>query len=111
MSFIDIGSTVAFGSALPHGHLRYLDRLRLQPFHPARRTLGKAGIYVNTVAMIYIFWACLWSFWPIGSELSAQTFNWAVVLSGGVMGIACLEYIVHAWRYHEGPVVKVEGKS
>lgn len=85
--------------------------LRGEPFHPARRTLGKAGIYVNTVAMIYIVLAYFWSFWPVGNEPSAQTFNRAVVLFWGVMGIACLEHIVHAWRYHEGPVVKVEGRS
>lgn len=88
-----------------HGNLWYLDRLRPSET-PPRRTLpsgswdlGKTGIYVNAIV------------WPNGYEPNAQTFNWAVVLFAGIMSIACVEYFVHAKRYYEGPVVKVEGRS
>lgn len=123
MSLINIGSTVAFNAVLSLGVVALmatygisigcvlLKRLRGEPFLPARWALGKAGIYVNAIAMVYIVWGFFWSFWPNGFKPNAQTFNWAVVLFVGVMGIACLEYLVHARRYYEGPVVKVEGRS
>ena len=123
MSLINIGSTVAFNAVLSLGVVALmatygisiscvlLKRLRGEPFIPARWTLGKAGIYVNAIAMLYIAWAFFWSFWPNGYEPTAQTFNWAVVLFLGVMGIASLVYFVHAKRYYEGPVMKVEGRA
>ena len=123
MSLINIGSTVAFNAVLSLGVVALmttygisiscvlLKRIRGEPFIPARWSLGKAGIYVNAIAMMYIAQSFFWSFWPNGYEPTAQTFNWAVVLFVGVMGIASLEYFVHAKKYYEGPVMKVEGRA
>ncbi len=122
VSLINIGSTIAFDAMVSLGVVALmatyaisiscvlLKRLRGETLPPARWTLGKAGIYVNATALIYITWAFFWSFWPTVYEPTAQTFNLAAVLFVGSMGIACLEYFVHARWYYEGPVVKVEGR-
>ena len=123
MSLINIGSTVAFNAVLSLSVVALmatyaisigcilLRRMQGEPFPPARWSLGRAGTPVNTVALVYISWAFFWSFWPNGFEPTLQTFNWAVVLFVGVMGIACLVYYLHARKYYEGPVAKVERRS
>ena len=123
MSLINIGSTVAFNAVLSLSVVALmatyaisigcilLRRMQGEPFPPARWSLGRAGTPVNTVALVYISWAFFWSFWPNGFEPTLQTFNWAVVLFVGVMGIACLVYYLHARNYYEGPVAKVERRS
>ena len=88
-----------------------LKRIRGEQLPPARWNLGRAGTPVNTVALMYTTWAFFWSFWPNTFAPTVQTFNWAVVLFVGVMGIACVVYFVHARKYYEGPVAKVEGRQ
>ena len=108
MSLINIGSTVAFNAVLSLSVLALmanyaisidyilLRRLQGEPFPPARWSLGRAGMPVNTVSLICTVWAFFRSFWPIGFEPTVLTFNWAVVLFVGVIGIACLVYHLHA---------------
>ena len=120
MSLINIGSTVAFNAVLSLGVVALmatyaisiccvlLKRLRGEAFPPARWSLGKFGSLINAVALGYIAWAFFWSFWPNEYQPTVQTFNWAVVLFVGVMGIACIEYVLRARKYYQGPVLKVQ---
>ena len=123
MSLINIGSTVAFNAVLSLGIVALmatyaisigcilLKRVRGEPIPSARWSLGRAGTPINIIAMVYIMWAFFWSFWPNSYQPTPQTFNWAVVLFVGVMGIACVEYFLHARKYYHGPVIKVEARS
>ena len=66
ISFINIGSTVAFDAIVSLGVVALmatyavsigcvlLKRLRGETLPPALWTLGKAGIYVNATALLYI---------------------------------------------------------
>ena len=74
MSLINIGSTVAFNAVLSLIVVALmatyafsigcilLRRIQGEPFKPARWGLDRAGMPINTVALIYTLWALFWSF-------------------------------------------------
>ena len=77
------------------------------PLPKCRWSLGRAGLPVNVVALVYSCWCFVWSFFPNAYEVTPVNFNWACVLFVGLMGFATLMYIFHARHAYEGPVVKV----
>lgn len=120
LSPINIGSTVAFNailslssSALMATYLISISciaykRLSSQPLPPARWSLGRYGLCINLIALVYAIWAFFWSFWPNSYQPTAQTFNWACVLFGGVAMISIVVYIVWGREVYEGPVEKIQ---
>ncbi|KAE8140473.1 amino acid transporter [Aspergillus pseudotamarii] len=79
------------------------------PLPPSRWSLGRFGMSINILALVYASWAFFWSFWPVNRQVTAETLNWAPVLFVGVMGISGVLYWLVARKVYEGPVVKVEG--
>jgi choline transport protein len=77
----------------------------------ARWSLGRFGLPINILGLIYAVWSFFWSFWPNAHDITAQNFNWACVLFVGLMGIAGMLSVVHARKVYEGPVAKVEGRK
>ena len=123
LSLINIGSTVAFNAMLSLsttalmatyvisiGCVTYR-RFSKEELPYARWSLGKFGLPVNCIALLYACWSFFWSFWPNAFEPTPQTFNWACVLFVGLIGIAGILYVTHARHVYEGPVVKVIGRQ
>ncbi|GAB1201494.1 hypothetical protein APSETT445_000068 [Aspergillus pseudonomiae] len=81
------------------------------PLPPSRWSLGRFGMPINILALVYASWAFFWSFWPVNREVTAETLNWAPVLFVGVMGLSAVLYWLVARKVYEGPVVKVEGRK
>ena len=90
----------------PSGCVTYR-RLYNLPLPKCRWSLGRAGLPVNIVALVYSCWCFIWSFFPNAYDVTPVNFNWACVLFVGLMGFATLMYIFHARHAYEGPVVKV----
>lgn len=123
MSLINIGSTVAFNAVLSLSTTALmatyvislgcvtLKRVRKERLPHARWSLGRAGLPINCIALIYSSWGCFWSFWPNAYHVTAMNFNWASVLFVGLMGLAGVLYAVHARHVYSGPVVQVEGRE
>ncbi|CAK4030436.1 amino acid transporter [Lecanosticta acicola] len=65
-----------------------LKRLRHEQLPPARWTLGRSGLWINVLALIYCTWAAFWSFWPSQSSVSLTNFNWTPVLFVLVLVVA-----------------------
>ena len=78
---------------------------------PAQFSLGKFGIPINTLAVLYAFWAFFWSFWPQVYPVTAAGFNWASVIFVGVMILATIHFIFVARHKYTGPVALVEGRK
>ncbi|KAF1817486.1 putative amino acid transporter [Eremomyces bilateralis CBS 781.70] len=122
ISLINVGSTVAFfaivslgTSALMATYLISIGcvayrRFTGMPLPKARWSLGKWGIVVNYLGIIYASWALFWGFWPTFKGVTPENFNWAVVLFVGLMLIAAILYFVQARHVYEGPVSTVEGR-
>ncbi|KAF7595508.1 hypothetical protein BBP40_005844 [Aspergillus hancockii] len=124
MSLINIGSTVAFNALLSLSTVALMATYLIStgcvivrriyknpPLPPSRWSLGRFGMPVNILAMVYASWSFFWSFWPNAHDVNAQNFNWSSVLFVGLMGISAVLYWVHARKIYDGPVVKVEGRT
>lgn len=123
LSLINVGSTVAFNAMLSLSTVALmatyvisvgcvtLKRFRGEELPQCRWSLGRYGLPVNIVALIYACWSFFWSFWPNSYDITAQNFNWACVLFVGLMGLSCVMYFVQARHVYAGPVVKVEGRK
>lgn len=123
MALINIGSTVAFNAMLSLSTVALMatyvisigcvtiKRIKKQPLPPARWSLGRAGLPVNCIAMLYACWAFFWSFWPNSHDVVAENFNYACVIFVGAMAFSTLWYFVHARKSYAGPVSTVEGRG
>lgn len=77
------------------------------PLPPARWSLGKWGVGVNVVALVYEFFSTVISFFPLFARVDAKMMNWGVAMFGGVAVVCVLNYVVFARRVYRGPVVHV----
>lgn len=78
---------------------------------PARFSLGRAGLPLNSFSVIFSTYSSFWAFWPQGNPVTVTDFNWAVVIFGGVMAIAMLYFLFRARHRYAGPVALVTGRK
>lgn len=72
-------------------------------------SLGRWGVIVNAGALAYSTFAFFWSFWPNEAAVTAENFNWAVVMFLATGIIAIVDWFVRARHVYKGPVVTSEG--
>ena len=85
-----------------------LKRIRKQSLPRARWSLGKFGLPVNFLGAVYAIWSFFWALWPTKNDVSSASFNWAIVLFFGLMGLSLTLYHGGAKRTYHGPVSKVQ---
>lgn len=123
ISLINIGSTAAFNAMLSLSTVALMAtyvvsitcvlirRIKGQHLPPARWSLGRAGLLVNALALVYACWSFFWSFWPNAYDVNAENFNWACVLFVGLMGLGTVLYFTHARKVYDGPVAIVKDEA
>ena len=122
LALINIGSNVAFNAIISLNlvtlMLTYstsigcvlLRRIRHPELLPnARWSLGRWGVPINIGGLVYATFAFFWCFWPNGTPVDLQSFNWAVVMFVGLSVISVVFYFVKGQHVYTGPVVLVEG--
>ncbi|RDW56626.1 hypothetical protein BP5796_13091 [Coleophoma crateriformis] len=120
LSLINIGSSVAFNAIISLQivalMLTYTCSISCVLYrrlaHPellpsARWSLGKWGVPVNIIGILFAAFSFFWSFWPNTIPVNAQNFNWSVVLFLGVLGISLAQYFFQGRKIYVGPVTKV----
>ncbi|KAI9039205.1 putative GABA permease [Aspergillus affinis] len=121
LSLINIGSETAFNAiiSLNVAALMWTYAVSItcvmwrRIFHPEtlptrRWSLGRHGVWVNFVALLYTLFALFWSFWPTEVPVTLDNFNWSVVLFGGIFIISLVMYVLVGRKVYEGPVVDVK---
>jgi len=121
LSLINIGSSVAFNAIISVQlvalMLAYLTSISCVLYrrikHPhllpkAAWSLGKYGVMVNAIALIYELWAFFWMFWPNTVPVDASSFNWSVVIFVAVFILSLVMYYVEGRKIYDGPVVLVD---
>ncbi|RAH59700.1 GABA permease [Aspergillus piperis CBS 112811] len=124
LSLINIGSDTAFNAiislnvaalmwtyAISISCVMYRKIACPETLPPRRWSLGKHGIWINAVALVYVIFALFWSFWPTEIPVTLNNFNWSVVLFVGVFVISLAMYVVQGRRVYKGPVVDVKRES
>lgn len=78
-------------------------RLRKEPLPPARFSLGRCGTAVNAFATVYVIVSAAASFFPVTVPTDAENMNWSSVMFGGVLIIACVDYVVRGRKHYTEP--------
>jgi hypothetical protein len=79
-------------------------RVRGETLPPSRFSLGKFGIPINLFAVLYVTVACIASFFPVVNSTAVADMNWSVVMFGGVLVIACVDYVFRGKKHYVEPV-------
>ncbi|KAI6903080.1 GABA permease-like protein [Hortaea werneckii] len=123
LSFINFGSTLAFNIVVSVSLLGLLStymisigcvllkRIRGEPLPPARWSLGRFGILVNTFGFVYSGVIIVFSCFPSYLPVDAASANYGPLIWVAVMIIAVAVYVVHGKRHYTAPVQFVEGRK
>ncbi len=85
-----------------------LHRLQARRLPEARYTLGRWGVVVNVLALIYIIPVFIFSFFPPTPNPTAATMNWACVMVGGTILLATVYYIIWGRKTYTPPSETIE---
>jgi choline transport protein len=72
---------------------------------------GILGIINNIYACLYMIFVIFWSVWPPVTPVDAQTMNYSVVVTGGVIIFSVVWYWVRGRREYQGPLIDDEVKE
>lgn len=82
-------------------------RLYGEPLPPARWSLGRWGVPINIIAVLYELFSTIISFFPLFAKVDAKSMNWGIAMFGGVAILCVVNYLVHARKIYQGPVVAI----
>lgn len=69
---------------------------------------GILGTINNAYACVYMVFVIFWSVWPPDTPVTASTMNYSVVVSGGVLILAGVWYVVRGRHEYKGPLVDTD---
>lgn len=69
------------------------------------RIPGLLGTINNAYACTYMIFVIFWSVWPPTAKVKADTMNYSVVVTGGVMVFSVVWYYARGKRDYHGPIV------
>ncbi|KAK3639640.1 hypothetical protein LTR22_017373 [Elasticomyces elasticus] len=116
LSLVIVGSSVAFNVFLSFGNAGIMTsyvviigciiyrRFDGNMFPPTKFSLGKAGLFVNTLAFSYLLVALTFTFFPSVPNPRPAEMNWASLMYGFVLLFALVWYRVRAKTEYDGPV-------
>ncbi|KAK5169375.1 uncharacterized protein LTR77_005350 [Saxophila tyrrhenica] len=70
-------------------------------------SLGKWGLPINAVAVVWCLWSFIFSFFPMYKDVTTGTFNWASVIFVAVLVCAGVHWFAYGHKTYQGPVVLV----
>lgn len=74
-------------------------------------SLGRWGVPINLIAVVYGSWGFFWCFWPQEYPVTAGGFNWASPLFMAAVIGALINYAISGRKKYLGPVALVEGRK
>lgn len=69
--------------------------------------LGRAGMPITALALVYSFIGWLFSFWPPTAMVTVQTFNWSLVVYTAVLLLSMAYYGIRARHTYTGPKMEI----
>ncbi|KAF9698492.1 hypothetical protein EKO04_003911 [Ascochyta lentis] len=116
LSMINLGSTVAFTQVLSLGVSAMLTtymisiscvalkRIRREPLLPSKFNLGKFGLPINIIAVLFLLFLWIFAFFPTAPSPSPADMNWAILGYGAVIIFALIYYVFRGRHAYVGPV-------
>lgn len=116
LSLINLGSTVAFMQVISLGVAAMLTsylvsiscvmlkRLRGEPLLPSKFSLGKFGLAINMIAVVFLAFLLIFCFFPVAPHPKVADMNWACLGYGTVIIFSMVYYVFRARFRYVGPV-------
>lgn len=117
IALINLGSSVALNaivsltiSALISSYIVSIaclvsKRLRGEAMPPSRFSLGKHGLTINVIALLFLCPIFIFCFFPIATPVDKETMNFASVMFGGITIFATVWYVLVAKAIYRPPVL------
>ncbi|KAF2642232.1 amino acid transporter [Massarina eburnea CBS 473.64] len=119
LSLINIGSSTAFNSftslciasiyscyIVSAGvllHARLTTELQYGPFH-----MGRAGVPVIILSLIYSALGLFFSFWPYAANPDPLSMNWSVVVFGAALLFSAGYWALYGRKVYTGPLIEID---
>jgi choline transport protein len=119
LSLINLGSSVAYMQVISLGVASMLTsylisiscvtlkRLRGEPLLPSKFDLGRLGLPINIVAVMFLLFCWVFTFFPVTPHPTVADMNWASLGYGCVLIFAVVYYVLHGRHVYVGPVAYV----
>lgn len=116
LSLINIGSTVAFNSIASLGTCAlissyiistacmFVKRWKGEALLPCKFSLGKAGIWINGIAVVYLSVAFTFAFFPTFPHPTPDLMNWNILIYGVVVVTSLVYFMRKGRKVYVGPV-------
>ena len=120
LCLIIIGSTIAFNVITSLGQVCLISsyliaigcifakRLRGEALLPSRFSLGRAGIFVNGIALSFLSVAFVFCFFPVGPKPTTEGMNWSCLIFGFILSFSLVYYHIYGKHSYVGPVEYVK---
>jgi len=119
LSLIPLGSVIAFNIITSLSSIaifssywisiacRLANRLSSNPIKQPRWNMGAAGIFVNALALVFLSLGLVMLCFPSAPHPTPASFNWTVVIWGGVTIFAVVYYFAYGKRHYASPRSRV----
>jgi choline transport protein len=116
LSLINLGSSVAYMQVISLGVASMLTsyiisiscvmlkRIRGEPLLPSKFDLGRLGLLVNIIAVMFLVFCWVFTFFPVGPRPTVVDMNWASMGYGCVLIFAVIYYVFRGRHRYVGPV-------
>lgn len=116
LSLINIGSTVAFNSVASLGTCALLSSYIIsiacmfvkrwdgEPLLPSKFSLGRAGIWINGLSVLYLCIAFIFAFFPTFPHPTPDLMNWNILIYGTVVVFSLVYFVIKGRKVYVGPV-------
>ena len=81
-----------------------LKRIRGEPLLPSKFSLGKWGLAINIVSILFLLFLWIFAFFPTAPNPAPADMNWAVLGYGLVIIFALVYYAFRGRHTYVGPV-------
>ncbi|KAL1644654.1 hypothetical protein SLS61_008706 [Didymella pomorum] len=116
LSLINIGSSVAFNSIASLGTCALLSsyvisitcmfvkRWNAEHLLPCKFSLGRAGIWINGISVVYLCVALVFAFFPTFPRPTPDLMNWNILIYGVVVVFSVAYFYLKGRKVYVGPV-------
>jgi len=68
--------------------------------------LGRAGVPVTILAIVYSLIGIFFSFWPPSANVTAENMNWSVLVFGAVVLFLLVFWLLYGRHVYKGPIIE-----
>jgi choline transport protein len=104
MQVLSLGVAAMYTSYLISIGCVALKRIRGEPLLPSRFSLGRFGLAINIIAVLFLLFVWVFAFFPVTPHPTVTDMNWAILGYGAFIIFVLIDYVVRGRHSYVGPV-------